>query len=339
MSRITFIPEGGESRDIDLSAGESVLDGLLRGGILVPNSCRSGVCQSCLMQAAEGTAAALTVESQKGLKDAQRARGLFMACACKPTADLAVRFAADAARASRAIVRRVEKVGRDVARVTLACEHDAFNYYPGQFVNVVRPDGLTRSYSLASLHSPAGLPAGDEFLELHVRKIDGGRMSTWLHDEAREGDAVSLRGPLGDCFYVPGKPEQPILLIGTGTGLAPLYAIARDALRHGHAGPIRLYHGAVDPSGLYLVDELIQLAGRHANFTYTPCVLTGPAAPGVRVGPIDRVVFSDHPKLAGQRVFLCGDPGLVNALRKKVYLAGARMKDIYADAFVTRASA
>ena len=45
------------------------------------------------------------------------------------------------------------------------------------------------------------------------------------------------------------------------------------------------------------------------------------------------------PKLAGHRVFLCGNPDLVNLLRKKVFLAGAAMKDIYSDAFVMRTSA
>jgi NAD(P)H-flavin reductase len=99
-----------------------------------------------------------------------------------------------------------------------------------------------------------------------------------------------------------------------------------------------LYHGALQPAGLYLVDELTRLAALHPNFEYARCVLRGPATDGERVGPIDQVVLGDLPKLAGWRVFLCGDPALVNMLRKKVYLAGARMKDINADAFVMRAA-
>ena len=61
-------------------------------------------------------------------------------------------------------------------------------------------------------------------------------MSGWLGTEARPGEAVRLQGPVGECFYVPGQPEQPLLLAGTGTGLAPLYGIVRDALA---AGPHR----------------------------------------------------------------------------------------------------
>jgi NAD(P)H-flavin reductase/ferredoxin len=331
--RITFVSDDGESRLVRLCPGESVLDGLLRNNVGVHNSCRAGICQSCLLQATEG-AAAVPADAQRGLKESMRARGMFLACACRPTpgSQLTVQLPAGAGARVAATVKEVEAIGRDVARVRIACD-GPFDYFPGQFVNVVRPDdGLTRSYSLASLQA-------DDALELHVRRIPGGRMSGWLHDEAKPGDTVELAGPLGDCFYVPGRPEQPMLLIGTGTGLAPLYAIARDAIRQGHTGPIRLYHGALDASGLYFAEQIERLAAKHADFRYVPCVLNGPAGGKVCVGAIDKVVLSDVPNLAGWRVFLCGDPTLVNMLRKRVYLAGAAMKDINADAFVMRASA
>jgi ferredoxin-NADP reductase len=335
-TRVILEEKDGSARVYELSPGESVLDGLLRQGVAVPNSCRAGACQACLMQVTCGTP---SPASQKPLKDAMRARGFFLACSCVPTEDLTVRFADHAGRRAKAVLKRVERLAGNVARVLLSCD-EPFDYFPGQFVNVVRPsDGLVRSYSIASLHSPEGVAPGDDHLELHVRKINGGQMSTWLHDEIEEGDELELLGPAGDCFYVPGRPEQPILLIGTGTGLAPLYAIARDALRHGHTGPIRLYHGGLNENGLYHVDELRRLAAAHANFEYVPCVMNGPASEGVRIGAIDKVVLADQPKLAGWRVFLCGNPDLVNALRKRVFLAGAKMSDIYADAFVMKASA
>jgi ferredoxin-NADP reductase len=272
-------------------------------------------------------------EAQKSLKDAQKTQGMFLACCARPSADLTVRIPDGAGKRSPAVVRHVESIGRDGVRVRLECA-DGFSYFPGQFVNLSRGD-LMRSYSLASLHPVPGICPGDTGLELHVRKVAGGRMSTWLHDEARPGDELELAGPHGDCFYVPGKPEQPMLLIGTGTGLAPLYAIVRDAIRHGHSGPIRLYHGAVEPAGLYLVQELNRLAEQHANFTYNRCVLRN-AGGDEREGAIDQIVLADQKSLAGWRVFLCGDPTLVNGLKTKIFLAGANMKDINADACVMR---
>ena len=109
----------------------------------------------------------------------------------------------------------------------------SFDYQPGQYVQLRRPDGLARSYSLASLPR-------EGWLELHVRRVTDGRMSSWIFDELHVGGRLELRGPFGDCHYEPGRPEQPLLLAGLGTGLAPLYGIARDALESGHTGPVQL---------------------------------------------------------------------------------------------------
>jgi NAD(P)H-flavin reductase/ferredoxin len=329
MITITYSAEGAVPRRCTLVENETVLEGLERHGIAVPNSCRSGVCQSCLMQAAKG---AIPAAAQKGLKDSLKARGYFLPCVCKPAEDMTLHPAAHAVQRARAMVRRVEMLSRDVARVMLSYE-SPFDYFPGQFVNVVRQDGLMRSYSLANLKPSS--PASEDLLELHVRKIANGRMSNWLH-EVQAGEEIDIQGPQGDCFYVAGRPDQPMLLAGAGTGLAPLYAIARDALRQGHMGRIRLYHGAREAGGLYLVDELEQLAAQHENFDYIPCLMDGVPGPGVRVGAIDKIILGDVPKLAGWRVFLCGNAELVNMLRKKVFLAGAAMKEIYSDAFVMR---
>ena len=333
MATITYSAANAQAGMYAVNAGETVLEGLERHGVAVPNSCRSGVCQSCLMQASAGE---IPPEAQKGLKDSLKARRYFLACACRPSGDLTIHPAEHAAQRARAVVRRIEKISCDVARVLLSYE-GPFEYFPGQFVNIVRSDGLTRSYSLANLRPITA--GGEDLLELHVRKVADGKMSMWLHDEVKPGEAVHIRGPQGDCFYVCGQPEQPLLLAGTGTGLAPLYAIAQDALRQGHGGSIRLYHGAREAQGLYLVDELLKLAAQHPNFLYTRCLLAGIAESGVRVGPMDQIMMADVPKLSGWRVFLCGDPGLVSTLRKKAFLAGAKMKDIYSDAFVMRASA
>lgn len=128
-----------------------------------------------------------------------------------------------------------------------------------------------------------------------------------------------------------------MLLIGTGTGLAPLYGIVRDALRAGHRGPIHLFHGAVRPAGLYLCEELAAMAAAHANLNYTPSVLQADAPGAFEVGPIDRLIAGRFPKLDGWRGFLCGDPALVLSLKKKLFLSGIASRDIYADAFLPSA--
>ncbi len=316
-----------QGRTIAMEPGESVLDALLRSGIDAPHSCKSGTCQSCLMRVTQG---APPPASQAGLKDSLKARNFFLPCVCRPETDLVI-AAADAAEvAVAATIVSTHPLSHDVVRLLLQTD-GPFDYRAGQFVNLVRADGLIRSYSVASL------PSRDEHLELHIRKIPGGRMSNWIHSDARPGDRVQLRGPGGDCFYLPGKPDRDLLLVGTGTGLAPLYGIVQDALHHGHTGRIALFQGALDPSGLYLVHELAALAERNPQISYHRCLVRGEpndAEPDVEIGNIEQILFRHHPKLAGWRVFLCGNPELVKSLRKKVFLAGAPMKEIYSDAFI-----
>jgi NAD(P)H-flavin reductase len=317
MTKVTL-----EGSTFELGPGETVLNGLLRNGVHVTSSCRVGACQTCLMRATQG---AVPAASQYGLKDTMKARGYFLACVCRPEEDLELKGAGADIQVPASIVG-LDKLSPTVVRVRLKTER-AFDYRPGQYAVILRSDGLARSYSLASLPS-------EDALEMHVRKVPQGRMSSWLFDEAKVGDAVVLQGPSGECFYVAGQPEQPLLLAGTGTGLAPLYGVLRDALLQGHTGPIWLFHGAIEPSGLYLVSELRAIAEAHANVRYIPCVLRGEEAGEVRVGPLDQVLFKDLPKLKGFRSFVCGDPALVTALKKKIFLAGAPLREIYADAFL-----
>src|SRR6185437_4292375 len=115
MSTITY-SSGSSTTACALNPGESVLEGLERQGVPVPNSCRAGVCQSCLMQASAGQVPA---EAQKGLKDSLKARGYFLACACLPSGDLTVHPSEHAAQRARAVVRRIERLSHDVVRVVL----------------------------------------------------------------------------------------------------------------------------------------------------------------------------------------------------------------------------
>ena len=315
-----------EDRSYECLPSETVLQALLRHGVEVSYSCRTGTCLTCLMRARRGAPPA---SAQKGLKETWQAQGYFLPCLCEPAEDLDLARPDDAAVFGRARVVAVEPLAPGVRRVLLE-PAVALYYRAGQFINLRRADGLTRSYSIASV------PHLDRYLELHVKRLPGGIMSNWICDGLRTGAPVDIQGPHGSSFYVPGRSEQPMLLIGNGTGLAPLLGILRDGLHDGHRGPIRLYHGSRHAEGLYRADELRALAARSPNFGYVPC-LSGPdVAPGCRAGRAEAVAFADLPQLAGWRVFLCGYPPMVHAARKQAYLAGASLDDIHADPFELR---
>lgn len=311
-----------DGQPVPIGTEDTALDALLRAGITVPNSCRAGACQSCLVKAADGVAPA---EAQVGLKDTLRAQGYFLSCMARGCGGLSITMQAGPEVPARIV--QIERLAPDVLQVWIEPGQPLY-YAAGQFITLLRPDGLARSYSIAN---PPTSPCR---LELHVRVVREGRMSGWLATGAALHHEITLRGPIGDCFYVSGKPEQPLTLVGAGTGLAPLLGILRSALSAGHTGPITLLHGARFPDGLYLREELRQLASSHPNVRYVSCALEVGGEHDVRCGALDKVVEQEVPDLRNHRVFLCGDPDLVNKLRRRVFLLGAGIKDIFADAFV-----
>lgn len=274
------------------------------------------------MRATEGTP---PTESQAGIKPTLQQQNYFLACICKPTQDLSACAAGNEALPKQnATVVDKTPLSAKIMRLRLTPEQ-GLSFQPGQFINLHRADGLTRSYSIASLTT-------EGYLELHIEQIENGRMSSWIHDTLQIGDDIVIEGAHGDSFYLGGQPEQPLLLIGTGSGLSPLWGIARAALQQGHSGEIHIYHGSRDPEKLYLLDELRQLAEQHGNVHYTPCLSAGDME-GVTSGRAAELALAQHPSLKGWRVFLCGHPQMVNDTKRKAFLAGANFQDILADAF------
>ncbi len=315
-----------EGRHFEVRPGETVLDALLAGGVDAPHSCRSGHCRTCLARVVEGS---IPRGSQVGLKDAWRELGLVLTCCTVPETDLVIAPVGGLGLEVGATITETVRLAADVVRVRMTLDAP-LEHRGGQYVTLVRGDGLARSYSTANV------PDRDPFLELHVRVIAGGSMSGWLAGANLAGERVAIRGPDGECFYVADRTTEPLLLVGAGTGLAPLWAVAQDALRRGHTGRIVLVHGAVEAKGLYLVEELRELTREHGNFEYVGSVLRGEPEAGIEIGPIDALIRARFPSLRGWRVYLCGNPELVFDLRKKVFLAGASTRDIHADAFVGR---
>jgi len=311
------------NQSFELAENQSVLDCLNGHGVPVPFSCRAGICQTCMMRAVAGTPPSV---AQLGLKDSLRISNHFLACVCQPTEDLDVALADDSHLSAHAFVRKLELLSHDIMLVELETLNP-FEYRPGQFINLVYDSLHVRSYSIASV------PGLDKYLQLHVRRLPQGRVSGWIHEELSLGQRVEIRGPSGDCLYVPGKPDQPLLLIGTGSGLAPLYGILRDALKQGHQGPIHLFHGSRDLHGLYLIDELRDLENRFPNFKYFPCLSGAEVPEGFHAGRVHEAALRETPDLKGWRVFLCGHPEMVKVTRKKAFLAGAGLLEIHADAF------
>ena len=305
---------------------ESVLDCLLRHGIDIPYSCRSGVCQTCLMRAIEGSP---PVAAQKGLKQSQISQNYFLACACHPQKDLEIVQADSQENRYQTTVTEISPLADSIIRLRLA-RPDNFNYFAGQFLTIFKSRTIGRSYSLASV------PQIHDYLEFHIRVLPDGQVSPWIADQLKVGDEVSISEPLGNCIYIGAAKSQPLLLIGTGTGIGPLLGITEQAIASGHQQPIHIYHGVRKNSELYLDSHLKSIAEKHANVNYYPCVSGEPPIEGARQGRASELAIEDEHELKNYSVFLCGNPDMVNNTRRQIFLAGASLQNIHADPFEFR---
>lgn len=311
---------------IDLEKEQTVLSALLDQGYQIPNSCRAGVCQTCLMQAVDGD---IPSKAQDGLKDTLKAQGYFLACSCTLQEPLHVRSVDVEMLRSAATVIEHKLFAKDILHLRLKPK-EPFDYRAGQYITLWKDSVVGRNYSLASVAEM------DESIALHIRRIPGGVISNWLHDEIKVGSKLEIQAAAGNCFYLPGSSEQSMLLAGTGTGLAPLLGIARDALRQGHKGDIHLVHGGRQIEDLYMHDTLVDMATTHHQFYYHANVLEAEnIAPPISMNPLERQITEVVAEPADWRIYLCGDAPMVNTLKRKLFIAGASMANIYTDPFVS----
>ena len=323
MKRIKF-----DEQFFEIDPNETVLQSLLRNNMQVPYGCKAGVCQSCLMRCLDEIP--VPSSSQIGLSALLQKENYFLACVCMPENDMTLALPNNEQVWLKAKVVEKEFVSDNVMILTIQ-SIDPFAFFAGQFVNLRNQAGTIRSYSIANT------PNAAHTLVFHIRILPNGQFSRWAASELDIGMTLSFSHAQGNCHYLEGKSEQSLLLIGSGTGLAPLYGIIEDALEnHHHTGEIHLFHGSREATGLYFETKLDELSQHHANFHYTPC-LSGinPDKHRYTQGRVNQIALEKFTKLDGWRVYLCGQSDMVLQSKRMAYLQGAALKEIFADAFLS----
>jgi ferredoxin-NADP reductase len=174
------------------------------------------------------------------------------------------------------LVATVAEVRPETPRVkTLALDVPGWEgHRGGQHVDVrlTAEDGYQaqRSYSIASSANAARV-------ELTVEAIDDGEVSPYLTSVAQPGDRFEIRGPVGGYFVWDPDPGGPVLLVGGGSGVVPLMAMARQRSADGDEVATRLLYSARGWDDVIYRDELDQLSGYGFDVVYT---LTREQPPG-----------------------------------------------------------
>ncbi|RME57726.1 MAG: ferredoxin--NADP reductase [Candidatus Dadabacteria bacterium] len=176
----------------------------------------------------------------------------------------------------------------------------------------VLPDKLIkRSYSIASS------PEENTLLEFYIAIVREGIFSPRLA-ALKEGERLHIGRRAVGTFTLEDVPaDAPLLLIATGTGVAPYISMLRYSKTWDRKAPITLLHGVRYPNHLAYHKELQELAKARENFSYYPIVSRGNSEWKGHKGHIQDLfkngVITPLPE---HHIFLCGNPSMVEDLTK-----------------------
>jgi CDP-4-dehydro-6-deoxyglucose reductase len=313
-----------------VDAEETVLEAALRQGIGLPYGCRNGQCGACSgrLEAGEVSYPSGKTEALEG-----QTADACLTCQAVPASDLRIWVKEVETPAEIEIrilpcrVARKEQLNHDVVRLYLKLpENQRLLFLAGQYLDFILKDGRRRAFSIANP------PHDDEFIELHLRHVPGGEFTDYAFDSLEEKTILRIQGPLG-TFFLREDSDRPIILIGGGTGFAPLKGMIEHAFHRDIERPIHLYWGVRSRRDLYLPDLPGYWVEQHPNFEYTP-VLSEPDADWEgRTGFVHEAVVADHPDMSGFDVYLSGPPIMVEAGRQALLECGLTMDHMFSDAF------
>jgi ferredoxin-NADP reductase len=194
-------------------------------------------------------------------------------------------------------------------------------HLPGQHydVRLTAPDGYRaqRSYSVASS------PLDEGEIELTIDRLEDGEVSPYFHDVVVEGDQVELRGPFASYFVWRG--QEPVLLVGGGSGVVPLMAMLRHRRRTMPDLPMRLVYSVRNADDVIYADEL----GGDTVLTFTRDAPDG--WDGHR-GHIDPELIAGA-RMDGGIGFVCGSNGFVETASELLLDGGYEPQQIRTERF------
>ena len=336
---VTVQPSG---KTFSVDRDEPILQAAIRQGVGLPYGCRDGACGSCKCRMLEGRVIH-GAHQQKALSHEEEASGLILACQAAPQSDIVLEARTVPGAGEFAIrklpsrVISIDKPAPDVAILKLQLPaNDAFQYRAGQYVEFILRDGSRRSYSMATApHEVGDKPA----IELHVRHLPGGKFTDHVFSAMKEKDILRVEGPFGS-FFLREDSDEPMILLASGTGMAPIKAIVEHMIWKGSQRKAELYWGCRSKVDLYLNDWAEAATRRLPNLRYIPVL--SEARPEDdwhgRTGLVHQAVMHDHPDLTSWQVYACGAPIMVeSAQRDFVARCGLPDDEFYADSFTSEA--
>ncbi|MEK0083002.1 2Fe-2S iron-sulfur cluster-binding protein [Benzoatithermus flavus] len=213
------------------------------------------------------------------------------------------------------ICRQVRQETHDVKTFVLEPRTASlFRFKPGQFLTFdfeIGGERINRSYTISSS------PTRPHLVAITVKRVPGGPVSNWLHDQMRPGMQLRAVGPLGE-FTSLDRPAAKYLFLSGGSGITPLMSMARSYHDLALDRDIVFVHNARTPADIIFRHELELIARNLPGFCFVPvCDSEGASERwGGYRGRISRPMLEMiAPDLLEREVFACGPAPYMAAVR------------------------
>jgi len=313
---------------------ETILEAALRQGVGLPYGCRNGACGKCSGEVLSGETKYDT-ESLRGMAKKEYEAGKTLFCQARAVSDLEIKVREIVKSADieiKTLPCRVDKkvlLTHDVMKLQLKLpETERLQFMAGQYIEFLLKDGKRRAFSIANA------PHDDAYIELHIRHVPDGQFGDFVFDGLKEKTLMRIEGPLGS-YFLREDSQRPIILVGGGTGFAPLKGMLEHAFHIKLDRAIHLFCGVRAKRDLYMDEMVKQWLKQHPNLKYT-AVLSDPQEEDNwqgEIGFVHESVVRHYPDLSGYDVYLSGPPPMVKAGMELFYERGLPETQIYSDSF------
>jgi CDP-4-dehydro-6-deoxyglucose reductase len=319
-------------REFTARGDETILTAALRQGIVLPYSCRNGTCASCKCRLVEGEIH-YPYNPPAALDSDEIHDGQMLSCQAVAQGDVVIE-SREIEQVEDIPVRllpaRVETMDRftdDTMRLRLKLPSAArLQFLAGQYIDILLPEGKRRAFSLASP------PSQSEFIELHVKHVDGGGFTGHVFSDMAPKEILRFEGPLG-TFFFRRQSDRPAVLVGGGTGFAPLKAMVEELMHAGDDRPLELFWGTRSADDLYAAELIRSWQDTHPSLNFVPVVSEPDAAWRGETGFVHEAVLKKHPDLSGWDVYMSGPPAMIHAARSAFIDAGVPEDRLFYDSF------
>jgi CDP-4-dehydro-6-deoxyglucose reductase len=314
--KIEIIPSG-----ISFVSGSNILDDAIAQSIYLEHSCKSGDCGVCTADVISGL-----VTNGKGKTVSS---GIVLTCQSRAESNLILKtnYFPELSRIKQLTVpckvASINYVTDDIIILTFRFPPSVkFEYLPGQYIDLSF-NGIKRSYSIANTNVIT------KDIELHIRRVPEGKMSTLIFGQVKENQLMRMEGPKG-TFFVRDN-IKPLIFLATGTGIAPIKSIVEKLVHSGDEREIHIYWGMQYKDELYCT-ELLNLAEIYRHINFTPVLSREETYIGCK-GYVQDIVCDTYDSLAKFEVYACGSLNMINDAAKKFKERQLPSESFHSDAF------